>query len=251
MGLWSSIKRAVKRAVKAVVSAVVEIVSRVIRIVTTVLTYLGILDLKTLRLRVLILRRSNGSPLATPAEVLPVVERAKEILRGSARIRLVPTSGDFVLTINEFGPDVPEQALHLRGAGAVILDQLGVAGEFFDDMIAKYHSAATFPFNFPTTPITCFIVEDIDGGLSGIAMPVFGNWFAIRASRLAPTPVPGPDPGAVVFSSIMAHELGHCMGLFFHRDDPANLMFAPDERGVNLTQGQLVIARSARCVSVF
>jgi hypothetical protein len=254
MGWWSSIKRAVKRAVKAVVSYVTEAVARIIRLPTTIATYFGYLPVKTVKLRVLVLRRSDSSPLADEDRVLHVIERARDILMASARLRLVPTSGAFVRTVNEFGSDIPPEALSLRGSGiGIIRDQLGIAGEFFDEMRAKYHSDATFPNNFITTPVTGFIVEQIEG-LNGITSAIAGNWFAIDAAGLQPTAVPDFDGGMVTEEpSIIAHELGHAMGLslIFHSTDVANLMFPGNERGTNLTQGQLMIARSSRCVSLW
>jgi hypothetical protein len=249
MGWWSSLKRAVKRVVKAVASYVVEAVNRILRLPNTIMTWFGYLPIKNLKLRILILRGSNGAPVADAARVRQVVDRAKQILRDSARINLTPTSGEFVWTVNEIAPAA---ALRLRGpGGGIVLDQLGEAGEFFDTMIGKYHSKATFPYNLLTTPITGFIVEDIDG-VDGVASAIAGNWFAVRVAGLEDVVINTFESvTATVVTSIMAHELGHNMGLslIVHHTDPANLMFPDDGRGLNLTQGQLTIARSARCVS--
>lgn len=253
MGLWSRIKRAVKRAVKAVVSYATEIVARIIRIPTMIATYFGYLPVKDLKLRVLVLRRPNGNAIALEATILPVIERARDILMNSARIRLIPTSGAFVWTINEFGSEIPPEALTLRGSGiGVIQDELGIAGEFFDEMREKYHADATFPKNLITTPVTGFIVDEVEG-LSGITNAIAGNWFAVDNEGLASVNIPDPDGTRTVVTSIIAHELGHATGLLllFHSDDVANLMFAGNERGTNLTRSQLVRARSSRCVSLW
>lgn len=250
MSWLSKAVRAVKRAVKAVANYVVEAVARVLRLPITIATWLGYLPVKKLKLRVLILRGSNAMAIADEAVVQRVVDRAKEILRDSARISLVPTSGNFILTVNEIAPDA---ALNLRGANLnVIADQLGEAGEFFDEMIGKYHSKATFPWNLLTTPITGFIVESLKDGRSGVASAIAGNWFAVALKGLNDVMVPTFDGVSVpAVSSIMAHELGHNMGLslLLHSPDQTNLMYAGGDRGLQLTQGQLTIARSARCVS--
>ena len=174
MSWLSKAWRAVKRAVKAVANYVLEAVDRILRIPNTIMTWLGYLPVKNLRLRVLILRGEDGNPVAQVADVLRVVERAKTILRDSARINLVPTSGDYVLTVNDFAPTA---ALELRGKnGGIILDQLGEAGEFFDEMIHKYHSEAVFPSNLLTTPITGFVVRNVKD-VDGVASAIAGNWF--------------------------------------------------------------------------
>ena len=248
MGWWSKVKRAVRRAAKAVANYVAEAINRVLRIPNMILTWLGYLPVKKLKLRILILRGSGGSAVADHDDVQRVVERAKQILRDSARINVVPTSGQFVWTVNEFAPNA---ALNLRGPGSgVVLDQLGEAGEFFDEMIDKYHSEATFPYNLLTTPLTCFIVKDIDG-VAGVASAIAGNWFAVDVAGLSDVIINTFDGAAAAVTSIMAHEMGHNMGLslLVHKTDPANLMFADDQRGFQLTQGQLTIARGARCVS--
>ena len=251
MGFWSKLKRAVRRVVKAVVRGVQEIVSRILKLGNAILTYFGILPIKQLKLRILILRNEQGNPVAGPADVLRIVEKAKQILRGSARISVVPTDGkDFVWTVNEFAPAA---ALHLKGDGFdLVKAQLGEAGDFFDEMIGKYHSKATFPWNFPTTPITGFVVAKIDGR-TGVASPIAGNWFAIDPSAFAPvTTGDGIDTvSTTTDSSIIAHELGHNMGWFSHRDEAQNLMHQDDSRGYLLTQWQLVVMRSSGCVSIW
>ena len=89
------------------------------------------------------------------------------------------------------------------------------------------------------------------GGRTGVASPIAGNWFAIHPGAFAPvTTGDGIDTSSVTTdSSIIAHELGHNMGWFSHRDEVQNLMHQDDSRGYLLTQWQLVVMRNARCVS--
>jgi hypothetical protein len=209
------------------------------------MTYLGILLKKKLELRVLILRGEHGDPVATEADVAAIVEKAKQVLLGSARIEVVPTSGkNMIWTTNELAPHA---ALYLRGPNwNMIKDEFGEAGDFFEEMIAKYHSEATFPHNFFTTPITCFIVEDIGGGLDGISPGPLDNWVAIDVGAFGKVKSGTQSTN----SAVIAHELGHS-GWLLHRYVQENLMYPDDERGYNLTQWQLTLFRSARCVSIF
>lgn len=237
--------RAGARGIRAAGSVAIELVSRIFRLPTALLTLFGVMGTRSVHLRVLILRRPDGTPLATPAQVMPAIERGSAFLERAANIRLLPTGGLFVTTVDECGVGVPERALCQRGGGGSLRDYLGTPGGFLDRMIRRYHKQATFPRNLLATPVTCFIVDDLSG-LRGNAIPVLGNWFAIVAHGLAPM---HEATGEAEPPSIIAHEVGHCLGLYAHHDDPRNLMHAPDVRGATLTRWQCVVARSGRCVS--
>ena len=251
MSFWGSIKSAFKKVVHAVVRAVKtiihfgqEVFGRILRIFDFIMTYLGILLKKKLELRVLILRGEHGDPVAKESDVAAIVEKAKQILLGSARIEIVPTGGKAMIwTVNELAPHA---ALYLRGSGSdMVKDEFGDAGDFFEQMIQEYHSEATSPYNFFRTPITCFVVQNIDG-LDGISPGPLESWIAIDIGALDKVKV----GSQATDSSVIAHELGHS-GWLLHRTVPENLMYAPAERGYNLTQWQLMVFRSARCVSIF
>ena len=232
---------------RAAGSVAVELVARIVRLPTALLTLCGVAGNRSVYLRVLILRRADGTPLATPEQVMPAIGRGRDFLRRAANLALRPSGGIFVATADECGDGVPERALCQRRGGASLRDYLGAPGGFLDRMIRRYHPQARFPRSLFATPITCFIVDDLDG-LRGNAIPVIGNWFAICAHGLAPVPSAGGEPEP---PSIIAHEVGHCLGLYAHRDDPRNLMHAPDRRGAALTRWQRSVARSGRCVSIW
>lgn len=233
------------RGIRAAGSVAIELVSRLVRLPTAMLTLFGSRGTRSVHLRVLILRRPDGTPLTTPDQVMPAIERGNAFLQSAANIRLLPTGGLFVTTVDECGAGVPEQALCQRGGGGALRDYLGTPGGFLDLMIHRYHKQTSFPRNLLATPVTCFIVDDL-GGLRGNAIPVLGNWFAIVAHGLAPV---HNAAGEAEPPSIIAHEVGHCLGLYAHHDDPRNLMHAPDVRGAALTRWQRIVARSGRCVS--
>jgi hypothetical protein len=244
MSIWSGMKVA-GRVGRAVGSVAIELCSRLGRSGTALATLFGAQGQRTVRLRVLILCRADGTPLTTPEQVMPAIARADEFLQRAANIRLQPSGGTWVAIVEEHGDSVPERALRQRGGRGALRDYLGAPGGFLDGMMRTYHPEALFPRNLPTTPVTCFIVESLSG-LRGNAIPVIGNWFAVIGHGLAPIP---SGTGEILPPSILAHELGHCLGLFAHRSDKANLMHAPDVRGAGLSRWQRMVARSGRCVS--
>ena len=84
--------------------------------------------------------------------------------------------------------------------------------------------------------ITVYFVDDIDGSVTGCAIPG-DNWCRV-------------DSAANVDPTIMAHEVGHLLNLWSHSNDPNNLMYAfTSGTSYNLTSHQCCTMRSSSFVT--
>lgn len=244
MGFWS----AVKRIASGVGRIVHEVVSRVLGIPDFIMSYLGILLWKNTRIKVLILRGQNGDPVEDPAIVGRAVDLFKQIMAEGAKVRVKSTFGPIVQIVEGNAPDA---ALRPRtGAGAWADEFTGEMGDYLKGLVSRYHPEATFPDNLWATPITCFIVEDIQGK-NGWSLGPMTNYILLDKRGVSKSvSSPEDDVPSLVIDNLMAHEFGHSCFLF-HRDNIENLMYANNGRGNILTQWQLMVLRSSRRVSFF
>ena len=186
-----------------------------------------------LRVQVVILRGPDG-PLCEATAIGPALDRADEILRVDAGIRIRVTE---VRTVSEVAPDV---ALDPRADRSLLLDDVLGRTEFY-----RRHSAAPA---VPTvaTPVTVVVVRSIAGHATGCTLGISADWVIVEASLF------DPDDHSHYDETVLAHEVGHNLNLPHHRD-PGNLMYPVSSppgqvRGTRLTGWQAAVLQSSRRV---
>jgi hypothetical protein len=247
--MWKKIKKAIKKAGNVVVAVVVQAVNVVkevvnrgfgipdflfslfagVRVLDFIATLFGLKLAKKLRLRVVILRDKAGAPLATPAEVAPSIDFAREVFK-QARTEIVGAGGDLIRTV---GGAAPSAALDVEcGTMEVWTQDLGDAGAYFRRESAYNVTGVVLGY---AAPVTVFVVHDV-AGEGGCALGFAADYVTVDVGGLKEAP-----PG------VLAHEVGHACGLW-HMKAKTNLMH-PDADGTVLRRWQEAIFRNSRHVT--
>lgn len=191
----------IKEIVRLITGFVVGFVGFVIEGISCGL--LGICPRKRMRLCVII-SRSDGRPVATPAEVQPFIDRAVQIYLAEANVDLSVTVND-----GSKGPNVGTASCDVNAW----LQDLGSAGMGYELSEGRY------------------CVGDALGSIIGLASPIYAfavanieNKNGCSLGLLTDYVLFEPRPtGACPGGTHLAHEIGHaCMLL--HTDDRTNLM---------------------------
>ena len=186
-----------------------------------------------LRVEVVILSGPDG-PLCREDATAPALERADEILRAHAGIRVRVTG---VRTVSELAPDV---ALDPRADRALLLDDMLGRTEFY-----RKHCAAP-PVPTVASPVTVVVVRSIAGHATGCSLGISADWVIVEASLF------DTDDHSRYDETVLVHELGHNLNLPHHRY-PGNLMYPVSSppghvRGTGLTGWQAAVLQSSRRV---
>ncbi|HOZ58656.1 MAG TPA: zinc-dependent metalloprotease family protein [Nakamurella multipartita] len=190
----------------------------------------------TLRVHVVILSDETGRPLCAPEAVRPALQRADEVLRREAGIRVR------VARLQVIDEPAPPRALDPRANQLLLLDDVLGRTEFY-----RRHEA---PVDVATlavgTPVTVVVVRRIAGRTTGCSLGISADWVIVQAGLFD-----AADPGSYD-ETVLVHELGHALNLP-HRRDRRNLMFPesspPDGlRGTALHPWQEAILHANRHV---
>jgi len=190
----------------------------------------------TLRVRVVILSDEQGVALTTAERVDPSIDRADEVLRAGAGIRVRLTGVDVV-------PEpAPLAALDPHANRRLLLDDVLGRTQFYRD----HSSTAPVPAVSVGVPITVIVVRHIAGRITGCSLGISADWVVAQASLFE------KDRADTYDDTVLAHELGHALNLP-HHPDRENLMFAssspPSEiRGTRLRAWQSAILHANRHV---
>ena len=239
MSLWGKIRKAAVKAIvkaakavagfgKEVGSVLREVLHRALGFLDFLGSLLGIRPEKKLRLRIVILRDDQGTPLTTEQQLEPVIAETKRIFKEQVQTKVVAAGGDMVKTVKAASPAA---ALDVGcGTGAWGAD-FGEAGYYFGERVAGTE-------NLYASPVTVFIVRSIaDKG--GCSLGPLTDYVTVEVSALA-------DTGGHA-SRIVAHEIGHSCGLP-HSGHKKNLMHRSAE-GDGLRRWQEATFRSSRHVT--
>jgi hypothetical protein len=159
-------------------------------------------DLGTLRVAVLILSDASG-PLCTEADVLPSLDRADQIFREQAGIRVRTVS------VRVVAEPAPQQALEPRANQRLLLDDIQGHTEFYRRQLAPAGVGS---------PVTVVVVREIEGRTTGCSLGMTADWVICQRSLFLASNPQGYD------DTVLAHELGHALNLP-HHGDQQNLMF--------------------------
>jgi hypothetical protein len=213
-----------------------EAVNRVLGAPALVANLSGFARPKRIRVRAFVLRvpptggDAGGRPLATEAQVREALNAADEILRREANTGLVWGEWPQVETIDEPAPDV---VLDVECGRASWREDLGEPGAYFRGVLAAARRRGVSAVGAATgygEPIGVFVVRTI-AGKAGCSMGPLSDYLTVDRVR-------GP---------LIAHELGHCCGLW-HSRDAGNLMH-PAANSETMTRSQQAIFRNSRHVT--
>lgn len=181
---------------------------------------------KKLRIRVVILRDEQGTPVATPEDVGPSLAEARRVLQQALAIDLLPAAEPLVRTLEV---PAPPAALDSPCAEGSWRADFGDGGAFF----RRHSERGTVTGS--GGPITVFVVRDVLGkagcSLGPLVDHVTVDMTALQGKRLR----------------VLAHELGHACGLP-HSSAAENLML-PKAMGDRLQPWQIAVFRSSRHVT--
>lgn len=246
MAFWSGVKVKLGRAGLAAsglslqsVNILKEAANRSLSLPDMAAHALGLTPLKKLRLRVVILRDENSIPLVDEDAVRPSIAAAEAIFERQTRTRIVPAGNRY---IEQLDFAAPTEALNVHCDFTAWKEGLREAGNFFETYLEQ--NAAGI-FTGYSSPVTAFIVRDVDGK-AGCSLGPLADYVTVALCGLAST---GCDHEGSSLPRILAHEVGHACGLWHVRDE-TNLM-DPRGPGVNLRWWQKTILRNSRHVTYF
>lgn len=160
-------------------------------------------DDAVLRVAVVILSNADG-PLCQPDDVTPALDRAQQIFRSQAGIRVRPVS------IRVVSGPAPEHALRPRANQKLLLDDLLGRTEWYRRFEPGESGVGS--------PVTVVVVEEIAGRTTGCSLGMTADWVVCQASLFDKNNPHTYD------ETVLAHELGHALNLPHHKDNK-NLMF--------------------------
>ena len=222
-----------------------ELLNRVVGLPELVLNAFGVLPVKQLRLRVVVLSKPSGANVLSVANdavegaLTPAIELTREILWKEARVRLVPAGGRFVDV--ETSP-APAQALSVHCNQRAFVEDFETAGRYFNGHLVRTTVGSAIGTG---APVTAFVVAEIDQ-VVGCSIGPLADYVTL-------------EPGAITMTRpwALAHEIGHACGLphvtglgraLFGGDPQTNLM-DPYGSGEALTKRQAIVLRNSRHVT--
>lgn len=227
----------------------------VINLPDFLLTWLGIMATKKMRLLVLV-QQDVAGPVATPDDVETVIRLARSIFWEELRIKILPARQDFSLTFSDSGspagndlssywkviesPSV-DSTLDVCCEWCAFSKDLGAVGSDFEGMMLRENFWGNGGRAISLgAPVVAFTVRSYSDGKNGCSLGPLTDYVTILLD---------PNPDADLDESILAHELGHACNIIGHSSDRSNLMFEKRSRGHNLTVSQKMLIRSSRHVT--
>ena len=172
-----------------------------------------------------------GRPLATEEKVRDALLLADEIFRREANTELFWPGWPRIHTIEAPAPDY---ALHVRCGTGSWTEDLGDAGVYFRNTLSAVLGGSASTARSVSgygEPIAVFVVRDV-AGKAGCSLGPLSDYVTVDRVR----------------GRLIAHELGHCCGLW-HVKDAGNLML-PAADSEDMTRAQQAIFRNSRHVTV-
>jgi len=192
-----------------------------------------LLPAKKLRLQVYILADpATGRLTATREQVQAAIDDAILVFKDRVKVKIIPYGRQFIEVIDH---GVPAAAINVKCGIGGFLEDLGEAGEFFANHLAGWK--AGLPVS-PSFPITVYVVGDVAG--KGGCSPIgpMADYVTVDYGG-----IDVPD------ESLLAHELGHACGQFWHSLGESNLMYGDHTRKDTLHWWQKNLFRTSRHVT--
>jgi hypothetical protein len=220
----------------------------VLSIPDIILGILGIFPEKRMRIVVIVQRDEHNRPLVGPDVVLPVIQRAIDVFKAEANVRILP--------VGPFKFSSPFQDKPTGNSNYIFVEDSSSDGKTLDvncgldDFVTDLGMVGT-TFNLKLTvdqfftnarrvigygaPVACFTVRSFDGTMNGCSLGPLTDYVTVKFS--------------VDKTRVLAHELGHACNLK-HDSDADNLM-NPKGQGNTLGRFQKIILRTSRHVTYF
>ena len=213
-----------------------EAVNRVVGAPALVVNLTGRSARKRMRVCAIVLSAPAGDgheprPLATESEVRDALAEADAMFRRQANVELAWGEWPKVHFVAE---PAPLAALDVDCGAKSVAQDLGEAGAYFRRTLATVLGGSAPAASSVTgyrEAVGVFVVRDI-AGKAGCSLGPLSDYVTVDKVR-------GP---------LIAHELGHCCGLW-HTKDEGNLML-PAARFEAMTRMQVAIFRNSRHVTV-
>src|SRR3989440_4913878 len=221
-----------------------------------VLTLIGIMPEKRLRLCVVIQKDQQGQDLCSLATVLPYIQFAIDVFKDQANVRVLPVGAFKYSSAFADSPKASDEYTHIEDDPSdnntlIVncdaegwLEDLGdVGGEFNLKMRnACFWGNARRLIGYGA-PVTAFAVQRFQDGKIGCGIGPLADYVTVNFNADTST------------SSTLAHEMAHCCGLP-HLEDTDNLMnpnstaTSPTQRR-SLTRLQKAFLRASRHATYF
>lgn len=223
-----------------------------------ILSLLGLMPEKRMKIRVIIQRDEAGNPIATSQEIFGSIQYAIDTFKSQANVRLLPlgpfqyssafrspptASDDYIVTDSTAsGPDELDVKCEDNAAG---LADLGFVGSFYQQLMNRDcfwgDGRSLLGYGAPVAAIAVRRFLDRDLGCSPGGPAV--NYVLVDFS-------PADNVADPLHFSTLAHELGHACNLV-HVTDENNLMIHQAPHPPQLNRGQVALLRASRHVTYF
>lgn len=246
---------------------VVGLVNVIVSLPDAVLTLLGIMPEKRLRLGVIILRNGEGVPVTNIDIVRPAVQYAINTFRAEVNVRIIPITPFYYRSAFAENPAASEAYVFTDDTPSSdnLLDVCCESCAAGKDLI---HVGAEFNLKMSRTtfwgngrrllgygaPIVAFAVRGFTDGKAGCSLGPLTDYVTVIFALDSLFPnlafdmlTPDRPLGEV---TTLAHEIGHACGLL-HIEDQEKLMNPSPRRYGHLTILQKVMVRTSKHVTYF
>ncbi|WP_420460846.1 hypothetical protein [Neolewinella sp.] len=247
--------------IRWIINGITLVVNVLIALPDALLGWLGIRPEKKLRVCTVILSDEKGSPVATRAQVVPMLQLAADMYKRDANVRLI-TSQAFQYDSGFTAAETVDESWITIDANTSDNDTLeaecNAGGEWLLGGTKFQFKSSTLCFfgNWRNVlgygaPINCFVIRDIPGNAVGCSLFIT-DYITVDQAAVATSP------------RTIGHEIGHsCM--LWHvcvDDDITNLMgtqgacdptstTASDRANPTMHDWQVILVRASKHVSYF
>lgn len=204
-----------------------EAFNRLFGIFDLFMSLFGVQPTKKLRLRIVILRDERGLPVMDEPAAHRAYEETARILGRAAQVELVPVGWRVVTAPH----GAPRAALNVRCTDGAWSDDMGEAGSFYRNIMAKTPLGTATGYG---APVTVFMVRSISDK-NGCSLGMLTDYVTVEAGAATRT------------RGLVAHEIAHACGLL-HSQDKTNLLY-PVGPGTVLSRFQTAVFRNSRHVT--
>jgi hypothetical protein len=238
----------VGRLVEYVRNVILSLVWFFVSVPDFVLTLLGIMIEKRMRVHIIIQLDEGGAPVTTLAQVLPQLREAIRVFKAEANVRILPAQPQYTSAFSRI-PEADTTYIEVA-TGASYTNTLNVAcnaaglgndsltsGSAFKLMIARNLISSWRRLTGYGGAVIVFGVRLFTDGHTGCSLGPLTDYVTLDFLRASVT--------------TLAHELGHACYLWHYDAYPENLMYPELDRLTELDRFQKAILRSSRHVTFF